>query len=124
MEIKHLRSRRWPRWGGKLALTPPANAPTFGGRTIFPRRLPHRPHGRSRPVDADRFPRSALTAGIPGTCFMGGLHAQRLMKQEDAAVTAICVTTLDKAKQLKSNLKIGEAARVAIFQEFIKRSLE
>jgi len=55
---------------------------------------------------------------------MGGLHAQRLMKQEDAAVTAICVTTLDKAKQLKSNLKIGEAARVAIFQEFIKRSLE
>lgn len=63
-----------------------------------------------------------LSIGILGAGFMGGMHAQRLMQQQDAIVTAICGETIALAEALKANLKADEAAAFGDFDEMLAQS--
>ena len=63
-----------------------------------------------------------LSIGILGTGFMGNMHAQRLMKQDDVVVTAVCGETIAMAEELKSNLKVGDAIAFGNFDEMLATS--
>jgi len=63
-----------------------------------------------------------LSVGILGTGFMGGLHAQRLMKQPGVSLAAICGETVAMAQDLKSNLKAADAAVYGDFDEMLAKS--
>jgi predicted dehydrogenase len=63
-----------------------------------------------------------LSVGILGTGFMGGMHGQRLMKQEGVKLAGLCGETVAMAKALKEKLGAVEAALYDDFDEMLAKS--